>query len=180
MSAWLDRIDLSAHGWFAITDQRCGFDWNVTPGRNSDGTADQTVRGHPFNYFTQVRGHRPLSTEAALFLSGFAVCVRTALLCCGGDASGGAREAVCPALLTQVAIPFSVMLPVAHPTPLRLFPSASAYTPNPIPQGVAAAEVEIDVLTGDHSILRADVLVDLGSSINPALDVGQIEGAFVQ
>jgi xanthine dehydrogenase/oxidase len=36
------------------------------------------------------------------------------------------------------------------------------------------------VLTGDHSILRADVLVDLGSSINPALDIGQIEGAFVQ
>jgi len=36
------------------------------------------------------------------------------------------------------------------------------------------------VLTGDHAILRADVLMDLGSSINPALDIGQIEGAFVQ
>jgi len=99
LSAWLDRVDLSAHGFFAITDQRCGFDWDKPPGRNADGTPDQTVRGHPFNYFTQ---------------------------------------------------------------------------------GVAAAEVEIDVLTGDHSILRADILVDLGSSINPALDIGQIEGAFVQ
>ena len=41
-------------------------------------------------------------------------------------------------------------------------------------------EVEIDVLTGDHAVLRTDLLVDLGSSINPALDIGQIEGAFVQ
>mmetsp|Transcript_23214 Transcript_23214/g.63722 ORF Transcript_23214/g.63722 Transcript_23214/m.63722 type:complete len:627 (-) Transcript_23214:691-2571(-) len=99
LTAWLERIDLSAHGFFAITDKRCGFDWAIKPAMNADGTPDQTSRGHPFNYFTQ---------------------------------------------------------------------------------GVAAAEVEIDVLTGDHAILRADVLMDLGSSINPALDIGQIEGAFVQ
>jgi xanthine dehydrogenase/oxidase len=36
------------------------------------------------------------------------------------------------------------------------------------------------VLTGDHEVVRTDLLVDLGSSINPALDIGQIEGAFVQ
>jgi len=47
-------------------------------------------------------------------------------------------------------------------------------------QGAAVAEVEIDCLTGDFEIRRADVLVDLGCSVNPALDVGQIEGAFVQ
>lgn len=46
--------------------------------------------------------------------------------------------------------------------------------------GVAASEVEIDVLTGDHSILRTDILMDLGRPLNPALDVGQIEGAFAQ
>lgn len=99
LHAWLDRIDLSAHGFFAIDTKRCGFDWTIQPGRKPDGTPDQRVRGHPFNYFTQ---------------------------------------------------------------------------------GVGCVEVEVDVLTGDHEVVRTDLLVDLGSSINPALDIGQIEGAFVQ
>ena len=47
-------------------------------------------------------------------------------------------------------------------------------------QGVAAAEVEIDCLTGDWTTRRADLKMDVGRSINPAIDYGQIEGAFVQ
>lgn len=46
--------------------------------------------------------------------------------------------------------------------------------------GVALSEVEIDILTGENAIKRVDILHDVGDSLNPALDIGQIEGAFIQ
>lgn len=46
--------------------------------------------------------------------------------------------------------------------------------------GMAVSEVELDVLTGHHRILRTDILHDAGNSINEALDIGQIEGGFIQ
>jgi xanthine dehydrogenase large subunit len=46
--------------------------------------------------------------------------------------------------------------------------------------GAAAAEVAIDTLTGESRVLRADLVQDCGQSLNPAIDLGQIEGAFVQ
>jgi xanthine dehydrogenase large subunit len=46
--------------------------------------------------------------------------------------------------------------------------------------GVAVTEVVIDRLTGENRILRTDILHDCGNSLNPALDIGQIEGAYVQ
>jgi xanthine dehydrogenase/oxidase len=91
-SAYFERIDLSAHGFYTINTERCGFDFDKKCATNAE-------RGFPFNYFTM---------------------------------------------------------------------------------GVACTEVEIDCLTGDSYVLRADVLMDVGKSINPAIDIGQIEGAWIQ
>ncbi|HKT98734.1 MAG TPA: molybdopterin cofactor-binding domain-containing protein, partial [Paraburkholderia sp.] len=46
--------------------------------------------------------------------------------------------------------------------------------------GAAVSEVVIDTLTGEMRVLRADALYDAGDSLNPALDVGQVEGGFIQ
>ena len=46
--------------------------------------------------------------------------------------------------------------------------------------GVACSVVEIDCLTGDHHILETNIVMDVGESLNPAIDIGQIEGAFMQ
>ncbi|XP_048831374.1 xanthine dehydrogenase/oxidase-like [Brienomyrus brachyistius] len=46
--------------------------------------------------------------------------------------------------------------------------------------GVACSEVEIDCLTGDHKNLHTTIVMDVGKSLNPAIDIGQVEGAFMQ
>ncbi|TQV87979.1 molybdopterin cofactor-binding domain-containing protein [Aliikangiella coralliicola] len=44
----------------------------------------------------------------------------------------------------------------------------------------ACSEVEVDILTGEVKIIRSDLMYDMGWSLNPALDIGQVEGAFIQ
>ncbi len=77
-----------------------------------------------------------------------------------------------------------------------LSPTTPQYTSNYNTYGVTCVEVEIDVLTGETEVLRADILYDCGErylnniewnstiqcnfcSMNPEIDVGQVEGAFI-
>ncbi|CAB1330519.1 unnamed protein product [Coregonus sp. 'balchen'] len=46
--------------------------------------------------------------------------------------------------------------------------------------GVACSEVEIDCLTGSHKNIHTSIVMDVGNSLNPALDIGQVEGGFMQ
>ena len=46
--------------------------------------------------------------------------------------------------------------------------------------GAAVSEVVVDTLTGEYRMTRVDILHDCGKSLNPAIDMGQIEGGFIQ
>ena len=53
-------------------------------------------------------------------------------------------------------------------------PSGRGKVFNYFSYGVSCSEVEVDTLTGDFNVLRSDLLMDVGDSLNPAIDIGQV------
>ncbi|KAB2848146.1 MAG: xanthine dehydrogenase molybdopterin binding subunit [Hyphomicrobiaceae bacterium] len=94
----------------------------------------------------------------------------------------------------KAIVPFDEAVREAHMGRVQLFDSGFYATPKIhwdrekasgrpffyFSYGVAVTEVAIDTLTGENRILRTDILHDVGRSLNPAIDLGQIEGGYVQ
>lgn len=91
-------------------------------------------------------------------------------------------------------VPFAELVMAAYRARIQLWDAGFYRTPkihfDPVTKfgrpffyfayGASASEVAIDTLTGEYRVLRVDLLHDVGRSINPALDIGQIEGGFIQ
>ena len=94
----------------------------------------------------------------------------------------------------EARIPFAKICQLAHFNQISL--SATGYYRTPgiwfdreaghgkpfyyFAYGMAVSEVEIDLLTGQSKLIRTDILHDVGDSLNPAIDIGQITGGFIQ
>ncbi|QJE03157.1 xanthine dehydrogenase molybdopterin binding subunit [Massilia forsythiae] len=111
----------------------------------------------------------------------------------GGDPDG-VRFAADTVSVAGHEIPFGDLVAKAYLARVQLWSDGFYATPglswdpktmtgNPFSYfayGAAVAEVVVDTLTGEWKLTRADALYDAGRSLNPALDIGQVEGAFIQ
>jgi xanthine dehydrogenase large subunit len=111
----------------------------------------------------------------------------------GGDA-GDVRFVADTVFANGHEVPFGELVAKAYLSRVQLWSDGFYATPNLhwdpktmtgnpffyFAYGAAVAEVVIDTLTGEWKLLRADALYDAGNSLNPAIDIGQVEGAFIQ
>ncbi len=97
-------------------------------------------------------------------------------------------------ILNGVATPFDSVVKLAYENRVSLSSTGFYKTPKVewdriegrgrpffyFAYGASCTEVVLDTLTGEHRILRSDILHDCGTSLNPMLDIGQIEGGYIQ
>jgi xanthine dehydrogenase large subunit len=120
--------------------------------------------------------------------------VAAAILACDADAVCFAGGQVFAAGSDQHAITFSKLCDAAYRQRVPLFADGYYSTPrihfdpktgrgepfHYFAYAAAVSEVEIDGFTGDYRLLRTDILEDVGDSVSPLVDRGQIEGGFIQ
>ncbi|MBQ5965468.1 xanthine dehydrogenase molybdopterin binding subunit [Massilia sp. ZL223] len=111
-----------------------------------------------------------------------------------GGAASEVRFAADTVFVNGLALPFGELVAKAYLARVQLWSDGFYATPglhwdpktmtgHPFSYyayGAAVSEVVVDTLTGEWKLLRADALYDAGRSLNPAIDIGQVEGAFIQ
>jgi xanthine dehydrogenase large subunit len=126
----------------------------------------------------------PSAASASTDLNGAAV----------ADACERLKERLAPVAAAMPGCPFAEVVEAAYRQRIPLFAEGYYRTPGIhfdqktgrgepfqyFAYGAAVSEVEVDGFTGDHRVLRADILQDAGDSLSPLIDRGQTEGGFVQ
>jgi len=112
----------------------------------------------------------------------------------GSDSAGAVKFAHGMVHVRGEAIPFATLVQKAYMARVQLWSDGFYATPDlhwdptsmtgsPFSYfafGAGVSEVVIDTLTGEWKLLRTDLLYDAGNSLNPAIDIGQVEGGFIQ
>ncbi|MBS0440409.1 MAG: xanthine dehydrogenase molybdopterin binding subunit [Proteobacteria bacterium] len=124
--------------------------------------------------------------------------IRERLAACAAQLFGGAAAAVRfgggQVEVNGISLPFAELVTKAYHERVQLWSDGFYATPGLswdrdtlqgrpfyyFAYGAAVSEVLVDTLSGEWKLLRADVLHDVGRSLNPAIDIGQVEGAFIQ